>query len=70
MLLEMNGKMSSSKRTKHINVRYFFVKDCVDRGDFKITWCSTNEMLGDYFTKPLQGSKFQSFRKRIMNTSE
>jgi hypothetical protein len=29
MLLETNGKQSSSKRTKHIIVRYFFIKDRV-----------------------------------------
>jgi hypothetical protein len=27
ILLERNGKASSSKRTKHINIRYFFVTD-------------------------------------------
>ena len=34
--LERNGKASSSKRTKHINVRYFFIKDLVDRGEVTI----------------------------------
>ncbi len=32
MLLEMNGKVSSSKRTKHIKVKYFFIKDKIDQG--------------------------------------
>ena len=27
MLLESNGQLSSSQRTKHINVRYYFIKD-------------------------------------------
>jgi hypothetical protein len=27
ILLEKNGKMSSSKRTKHVNIRYYFIKD-------------------------------------------
>ena len=31
ILLENNGKLSSSKRTKHINVLYFFVKDFIER---------------------------------------
>ena len=30
MLLATNGQLSSSNRTKHINVRYYFVKDCID----------------------------------------
>ena len=30
ILLENNGKGSSSKRTKHINIRYYFVTDCIE----------------------------------------
>jgi hypothetical protein len=29
IILEKNGKASSSKRTKHINIRYFFITDRV-----------------------------------------
>ena len=32
MLLEKNGIMSSSKRTKHVNIQYFFIKDRIDNG--------------------------------------
>ena len=64
--LETNGKMSSGKRTKHMDVRYFFIKDRVDAGDFKIAHCPTKEMRGDYFTKPLQGKLFKYFRALIM----
>jgi hypothetical protein len=67
MLLEKNGRMSSGKRTKHINIRYFFVKDRVDSKDITIIHCPTGEMLADYFTKPLQGSLFRRMRDLIMN---
>jgi hypothetical protein len=66
MLLEKNGMASSTKRTKHINVRYFFIKDKVESGEVTIEHCGTNDMLADYFTKPLQGKKFKEFRDRIM----
>ena len=66
ILLEQNGRESSSKRTKHINVRYFFIKDKVESGEITVEHCSTHDMLGDYFTKPLQGKKFIEFRDRIM----
>jgi hypothetical protein len=33
MLLEKNGRASSSKRTKHLHLRYFYVKDKVDSGE-------------------------------------
>ena len=67
MLLEHNGRLSSSNRTKHINVRYYFVKDCIDRGEFTIEHLGTDDMWSDYFTKPLQGKKFIKFRATIMN---
>ena len=49
-----------------MNVRYFVVKDSVEKGYLKIMHLGTNEMLGDYFTKPLQGSKFRDFRRLIL----
>ena len=67
MLLEHNGRLSSSNRTKHVNVRCYFVKDCIDRKEFTIEHLGTDEMWSDYFTKPLQGKKFIKFRATIMN---
>ena len=69
MLLEQNGILSSSKRTKHINVRYYFIKDCIDRKEIHVIYCPTESMIGDYFTKPLQGSKFVKFRDIIMGSA-
>ena len=66
ILMEKNGKSSSSKRTKHINMRYFFIQDRWKKGEFKIEHCPTDEMLADFFTKPLQGKKFMYFRDRIL----
>jgi hypothetical protein len=65
MLLETNGKQSSSKRTKHIRVRYFFIKDRVSNGDITLKHCPTGEMLADRFTKPLQGALFWKVREEI-----
>ena len=66
MLLERNGKASSSKRTKHINVRYFFITDRISRGEVRVEWCPTGDMVADFMTKPLQGSTFKKFRDLIM----
>jgi hypothetical protein len=68
MLLEKNGKASSSRRTRHINIRYFFVTDRVAKGEIIIRYCPTKEMLADFFTKPLQGTPFRKFRDTIMNS--
>jgi hypothetical protein len=67
MLLENNGRASSSKRTRHINVRYFFVTDRIKTGELRVEYCPTQDMKADYFTKPLQGQQFRKFRTFILN---
>jgi hypothetical protein len=67
MLLEKNGRASSSKRTKHMDIRYFFIKDRIASGDITLEHCPTESMLADFFTKPLQGSLFYQLRDQIMN---
>ena len=67
ILLEWNGCASSSKRTKHIQICYFFFKDKVDAGDIKIEYCLTEDMRSDYFTKPVQGNLFNKLHSLLMN---
>ena len=54
--LQLNGKVLSGKVTKHMHMRYFFIKNHVEAGEVKIT----DEIVGFYFTKPLQGKKFRN----------
>jgi hypothetical protein len=67
MLLEKKGTESSSKRTRHINIRYYYIKDCIDKKHLTVEYCPTDDMIGDFPSKPLQGSKFRKHRKAIMN---
>ena len=67
MLLENDGNKYSTKNTKDINVRYYFIQDKVETGDVVIKHCATEEMLGDHFTDPLQGAMFRKFMAEIMN---
>jgi hypothetical protein len=69
ILLAENGKASSGRRTRHINIRYFFIKDRIASGEIKIEHCPTKEMVADFFTKPLQGSQFVNLRNQIMNVN-
>ena len=68
MLLEQNGRASSTRRTRHLNIRYFFVSDRIKKNEVQVQYCPTNNMLADYFTKPLQGATFRKFRDVIMNS--
>ena len=67
ILLEKNGKASSSKRTKHINIMYFFITDRVEQGDVSLVWCPTGDMIKDFMTNPLQEALFHKFRDQIMS---
>ena len=64
--MERNGKASSGKRTRHINIRYFFITDRVNMKEVAIEWCTTKKMVADFMTKPLQGSHFRNLRDYIM----
>ena len=65
--LENNGRSSAGKRSRHLNIRYFFIHDMKEKGHIKIQYCPTDEILGDYMTKPLHGKKFNDQRNAIMN---
>ena len=64
--METNGRNSCTGNSRHIEIKYFWVKDRVDRKEIKIQYCPTWLMLADYFTKALQGSLFVKYRNIIM----
>ena len=37
ILLEKNGRMSSSRSTKHLNIWYFFITDRINKGDYRLS---------------------------------
>ena len=61
-----NGR-ASSDRTRHINIRYFFVKDRVDAGEIRVEYKPTEQMIADILTKPVQGSLFLKLRAWLLN---
>ena len=66
MALANKGR-STSERTRHINIRHFFVKDRIDSGDIVIQYKPTGEMIADILTKPLQGALFRRLRALLLN---
>ena len=53
MKLENHGRQSSSKKTRHLDICYYFVTDNVKQGMVQIRYCPTGDMTADFFTKPL-----------------
>ncbi len=66
IMLSEKGK-TVSQRTRHINIRYFFIQDRVATSEVKLVYKRTEDMLADFLTKPLQGSLFLKHRNDIMN---
>ena len=66
ILLENNGKRSSGKRTRAINIRFFFITDQIAQGNVMVEYCPTGEMTADFMSKMLQGKLFRKFRDIIM----
>lgn len=69
LALIKNGQ-SNSARTRHIAVRFFFLKDRVDKNEIVLEYLRTEDMLADFFTKPLQGKLFRTMRAKILNFEE
>ena len=68
ILMEINEKASSGKRTRHMNIRYFNITDRVEKGEAEIMWVPREDMIADYLTKALQAAEFRRFRDLIMGS--
>jgi len=66
ILLEKNGRASSSKLTNHIKIQYYYMADRIAKGDLTVVWCSTEKMITDFLTKPLQVRMFIQFSDVLM----
>jgi hypothetical protein len=66
-MLENDGRSSSNRRTCHINIHYYFITNKVKSKEVCLKHCPTENMIADFFTKPLQGAKFTTFQSFILN---
>lgn len=64
--MEKNGRSSAGSKSKHVDIRYFWVKDRQKSDGIEIRHCPTLKMLADFFTKPLQGQLFYKLRDVIL----
>lgn len=52
-------------RSKHIELRFHFIRECVEKNRVKVQYISTSEKLADILTKPLGRDRFCELRSRI-----
>ena len=54
-------------RTKHIDRRHFYVRECVENMQLRVPFVKTVDNLADFFTKPLTSKNFYRMRDILMN---
>jgi hypothetical protein len=64
--LAKNGRTSAGPKSRHIDIRFFWLKDRIKAGEIIIRHCPTAHMLADFFTKPLQGNLFRRFKAVVL----
>ena len=69
MALIKKGK-SSSERTRHMDIRQFWISEKVSNGDIKVEYLPTERMFANILTKPLQGGQFVREREMLTNWIE
>jgi hypothetical protein len=63
--IRMTDNPIEHSRTKHIAIRYHFLRDHQQRGDIEIAYVSTKEQLANIFTKPLDEKTFTKLRNEL-----
>lgn len=65
MSLIKTGKFNM--RSKHINVRYFFLSEKYNEKLFEMSYCPSSDQIADVMTKPLTVAKFTKFRDEMVS---
>ena len=64
-VIELAKNPIQHRRSKHIDIRYHFIRDHVKQKTVKLKYCSTTEQVADIFTKALPTDTFTRLRKRL-----
>jgi hypothetical protein len=57
------------RRTKHIDVRYLWLRQGVENGDFKLNYIPSKENVADIMTKPLGVTAFTKLRAQLLGVA-
>lgn len=62
-----NGVSGRKGKSKHLLLRYYYIKEKISNNEIIIQYLSTNDMIADILTKPLNGHQFLKLRKLLLN---
>jgi hypothetical protein len=63
--IKMTKKLVFHDKSKHIEIRYHYIRDMVQRGAIKLHYVGMNEQVADVLTKPLSHVNFDHFRDKL-----
>ena len=63
--IQISSNNSNHGRSKHIDLRFHFVRDDLLRGEYELNWIPGEENEADMFTKALGPIKYEAARNRI-----
>ena len=63
--IDISKNLVQHSKTKHIEIRYHFIRDLVERKVVALEYIPTKRQNANIFTKPLDRSMFESFRQVI-----
>ena len=61
---------ATKRRTKHIDIRYHFIREQIQEGVIQLQYCETENMIADILTKSLGKTLFQKHRDKILFASQ
>ena len=56
----------SQRRTRHIDIRYHFVREYIEDGTVSVKYCPTQQMFADIMTKVMYRPIFERLRNKII----
>ena len=66
----INAGRAKAEKSRHINVRYFWLRDRIEANEIIVEHKPTEDMLADALTKPLTGSLFTRMRELLLNNKK
>jgi hypothetical protein len=63
--IKLSENLVFHDRSKHIDIRYLFIRDCVQRGVVRLYYIQIDDQMADIFTKALSGQKFEKFKDKM-----
>ena len=63
--IALSGNPGNHPKTKHIGIKYHFIREAVEKNEIILQYCPTKEMLADKLTNALPKERFQELRDLI-----